>query len=61
MHFNFRQHADDNERMNTEDNRPMSMGARLFPGVDLTLWLNLVVLALFATALIAGGVAVAVH
>jgi hypothetical protein len=47
--------------MNTTDNGPVPKGARVLPGVDLTLWLNLVLLALLTTALIAGGVAVAVR
>ncbi|MDX6286711.1 MAG: hypothetical protein QOG53_2196 [Frankiales bacterium] len=47
--------------METESTRPMPKGARLFPGVDLSLWLNLVLLALFATALIAGGVVAVVR
>ena len=59
--FHCAQCADDNEAMTNEKTRPMSKGARLFPGVDLTLWLNLVLLALFAVALVAGGVVAAVR
>jgi hypothetical protein len=53
--------AADNECMNTEDTRPMPLGARLLPGVDLNLWVSLVIAALFAAAIITGVVVAAVH
>ena len=37
------------------------LGARVLPGVDLTLWFNLVLMTLVALALVGGGVAVAIH
>jgi hypothetical protein len=46
--------------MSTNENRP-AMGSRLFPGVDLTLWLNLVLMALLIAGLIGGGVAAVLH
>ena len=47
--------------MTTDETRPMPTGARLFPGVDLSLWLTLVLTAFFAAAVIAGIVVAAVR
>jgi hypothetical protein len=47
--------------MEIEDTRPLPLGARLFPGVDLNLWVTLVIAALFAAAVITGAVIAAVH
>jgi hypothetical protein len=53
--------AADNECMTTEDTRPMPLGARLFPGVDLSLWVALVLTALVTAAIIAGVLVAAVR
>jgi hypothetical protein len=46
--------------MTTNDDRRTPTGARVFPGIDLSLWLNLL-LALAAVSLIACGVVETLH
>ena len=44
----------DNEFMTTDNDVTLPLGARLFPGVDLTLWVAIVVTALVIAAGITG-------
>ena len=51
----------DNEVMNTDNETTLPLGARFFPGVDLTLWLAIIVTALLVTVGITGIVIAATH
>ena len=44
----------DNEFMTTDNDVTLPLGARLFPGVDLTLWVAIVLTALVIAAGITG-------
>ena len=47
--------------MPTNENETLKLGARLFPGVDLTLWLTLIVTSLLVVVAAVGGVALLIH
>ena len=47
--------------MSTDHEHSLPLGARLFPGVDLTLWIALMVSALLLTVVVVGGFALALH
>jgi hypothetical protein len=51
----------DNEGMNTDRTNELPLGARLFPGVDLSLWFALIVTALVIVVGLVGATIAFVH
>ena len=51
----------DNESMSTDNDITRPLGARMFPGVDLTLWFAIILSALLVTVGITGIVIAATH
>jgi hypothetical protein len=59
--WKFRRSPAENECMDNDEIRPVPLGARLFPGVDLNLWFTLLFLAVLGTTAIVCGVVAAIH